>query len=248
MLNVLRSDIYRLFHRKTLFIMLGCTIGFALFVGLLGSVDNVPTDSIITSIGSLLPLLCATITTSAIVTAEYKNGYIKNTVSVAGNRLHIYFSKLITSAIVLIFAILSFLDIYLLAVIINPKAQLLVLNSDIINVFAYLGFQFLAGMAIISIVLLIAMLSRSNALGCLTAFAICMGIINSSVNALSYLLKSKEIIPENIELVDYLVTNYTTQIKFYSGSDFVTKGIIVSLVYLIISVALSILVIKKRDI
>ncbi|MBE6880180.1 MAG: hypothetical protein E7490_05005 [Ruminococcaceae bacterium] len=248
MLNVLRSDIYRLFHRKTLFIMLGCTVGFALFVGLLGSSGNISTESIITSIGSLLPLICATITTSAIVTAEYKNGYIKNTVSVTGSRLHIYFSKLITSAIVLIFAILSFLDIYLLAVIINPKAELLVQNLDMLSVFAYLGFQFLSGMSIISIVLLIAMLSRSNALGCLTAFAICMGIVNSSVNALSYLLKEKEIIPNNVELTDYLVTNYTTQINFYSAADFVTKGVIVSLVYLVISVALSMLVIKKRDI
>ncbi len=248
MLNVLRSDLYRLFHRKTLFIMLGCTIGFALFVGFLGSSGKIPTDSIITSIGSLLPLICATITTSAIITAEYKNGYIKNTVSIAGNRLHIYFSKLVISALVLIFAILSFLDVYLLAVIINPKAELLVLNLDMSSVFAYLGFQFLAGMAITSIVLLIAMLSRSNALGCLTAFAICMGIVNSSVNALSFLLKEKEIIPDNVELADYIVTTYTTQINFNSDSDFITKGVIVSLVYLIISVALSMLVIKKRDI
>lgn len=248
MLNVLRSDVYRLFHRKTLYIVLICMVVFAFFVGFLGSFDNVPTDTIITSIGSSLPLLCATIATSAIVTAEYKNGYIKNTVSIAGNRLHIYFSKLIVSALLLIFAIVTFLDIYLLAVIINPKANLLVLNLDISSVFAYLGFQFLSGMAIISIVLLIAMLSRSNALGCLTAFAICMGIINSSVSLLSYLLKAKEIIPENVELTDYLVTTYATQINLNSATDFVTRGVIVSLVYLVISVALSMLVIKKRDI
>lgn len=248
MLNVLRSDIYRLFHRITLYIMLICTVVFAFFVGFFGSFDDTTTDTIITSIGSLLPLLCATIATSAIITAEYKNGYIKNTVSVAGNRLYVYFSKLIISALLLIFAIISFLDIYLLAVIINPKATLLVLNLDMASVFAYLGFQFLSGMAIISLVLLVAMLSRSNAIGCLTAFAICVGIINSSINLLSYLLKAKEIIPENVELTDYLVTTYTTQINFYSGSDFVTKGVIVSLVYLVISVALSMLVIKKRDI
>ncbi len=249
MLNVLRSDIYRLFHRRTLYIVLMCMVVFAFFVGLLGSSGNISTESIITSIrNSLLPLICATITTSAIVTAEYKNGYIKNTVSVTGSRLHIYFSKLITSAIVLIFAILSFLDIYLLAVIINPKAELLVQNLDMLSVFAYLGFQFLSGMAIISIVLLIAMLSRSNALGCLTAFAICVGIVNSGVSMLSYLLKAKEIIPENVELTDYLVTTYATQINLNSATDFVTRGVIVSLVYLVISVALSMLVIKKRDI
>lgn len=248
MLNILRSDIYRLFHRKTLYIMLICIVVFAFFVGFFGSFDKTPTDSIITSISSLLPLLCATITTSAIITAEYKNGYIKNTVSVAENRLHIYFSKLIISALALALAIVSFLDIYLLAVIVNPKAELLVLNLDLVSVFSYLGFQFFAGMSIISIVLLIAMLSRSNALGCLTAFAICMGIVNSSINALSYLLKAKEIIPDNIELADYLISTYMTQINFYSATDFVTKGVIVSLVYLVISVALSMLVIKKRDI
>lgn len=248
MLNVLRSDIYRLFHRKTLYIVLICMVAFAFFAGFLGSFDNVPTDTIITSIGSLLPLLCATIATSAIVTAEYKNGYIKNTVSVAANRLYIYFSKLVVSALLLIFAIITFLDIYLLAVITNPKATLLVLNLDMLSVFAYLGFQFLAGMSIISLVLLFAMLSRSNVVGCLIGFSICMEIVNSSVNAICFLLKGKEIIPENVELVDYLVTTYTTQINLNSATDFVTKGVIVSLVYLVLSVALSMLVIKKRDI
>ena len=248
MLNVLRSDIYRLIHRRTLYIVLICMVVFASFVGFLGSFDDTPTDTIITSIGSSLPLLCATIATSAIVTAEYKNGYIKNTVSIAGNRLYVYFSKLIISALLLIFAIITFLDIYLLAVIINPKANLLVLNLDISSVFAYLGFQFLAGMTIISLVHLIAMLSRSNVVGCLIGFSICMGIVNSSVSLLSYLLKAKEIIPENVELTDYLVTTYATQINLNSATDFVTRGVIVSLVYLVISVALSMLVIKKRDI
>ncbi len=248
MLNVLRSDIYRLFHRKTLYIVLICMAAFAFFAGFLGSFGDTPIDTIITSIGSSLPLLCATIATSAIVTAEYKNGYIKNTVSVAANRLYIYFSKLVVSALLLIFAIITFLDIYLLAVITNPKANLLVLNLDISSVFAYLGFQFLAGMSIISLVLLVAMLSRSNVVGCLIGFSICMGIVNSSVSLLTYLLKAKEIIPENVELTDYLVTTYTTQINLNSAIDFVTKGVIVSLVYLVLSVALSMLVIKKRDI
>ena len=248
MLNVLRSDVYRLFHRRTLYIVLICMVVFAFFAGFLGSFGDIPIDTIITSIGSLLPLLCATIATSAIVTAEYKSGYIKNTVSIAGNRLYVYFSKLIISALLLVFAIVTFLDIYLLAVIINPKANLLVLNLDISGVFAYLGFQFLAGMSIISLVLLVAMLSRSNVVGCLIGFSICMGIVNSSVSLLTYLLKAKEIIPENVELVDYLVTTYTTQISLHSATDFVTRGVIVSLVYLVISVALSMLVIKKRDI
>ena len=97
-------------------------------------------------------------------------------------------------------------------------------------------------------IMLVTLLSRSNALGCVTAFAICMSIVSSVLNTLCFFLKYKDVIPDNIEFTDYLVTPYSVGIKLHSDTEYITRGIIVCLIYLAVTMALSMLVIKKKDI
>ena len=204
MLNLLRMDLYRMRKGKAAYICLGIILAtialvyFLLFLMLtptgqaaasrLGMMDFVEVEeakALFREINLLLVFrqsnmdggffaLVLTIYFTIFVCADFKNGFIKNIMSVHVNRWKYVGSKLLS------FAILDI--IYLAAAYLLMGGNIPVTRFS--SVLFFLAQAWVLTMAMLALVLLVCMLTRSIAAGILAAVLVASGVIATLLNAL----------------------------------------------------------------
>lgn len=260
MTNLLRSDFYRLFKSKSLYI---CTT-VALFLTaanilvlywasqVIGE-DNAIFESLpfkdgisygLSSFSNGNNQMIIAIFTAIFVTAEFSHGTMKNVVSKGFSKVHIYLSKLISMVTATYLILIANL-------IVGTITASFVLGTagdfsgayvgDILKI---AGIELLLNAAMAAILVLVAMVIRN--LGGVIAVDI-VGVMSVGVliySVLELLIKSK------INFNDYSLFN---NIAFYysnnaaKGTDFL-RSAIVALVYLAATTALGIFAFKKSDV
>ncbi len=129
MLNYIKSELYKTFHRKYLYIFTGICCLLCVGVNLLVLYENhnfpdaVSFDGILNIAMMMFPAVTylMLITTDVVYSDEYKHGTLKNTISYGIPRWQVYFGKLIVSTIVTAFCGIVIFGVFLLsAFLVSP--------------------------------------------------------------------------------------------------------------------------------
>lgn len=254
MLNVLKTDIYKIFRTPSFWVCLAFSIFFTLFLSFATAWSFVdPTFSELYQIGnleseffnnaaSIMFSSCSTLISifAVIFTVhEFSFGTIKNTISRGIRREYIYASKFLTSFFVaIIHYVISFITSFMVC-------QVMV-NNKIPNFFNYsnefhesLLKNLLTTIAYISIALLIGTLLRSQGPAS-SCFLVLFTLGGTAVLAVEKLINS--IFDINMSLRQYYIDDA------FSNPAHTTQGVIVLLAYIVVTTAIGIYAFKKRDI
>jgi len=248
MLNLIRSDFYKVFRMKSFWVI--CIVAASLMFlmeGPLSAVNIKPTRTftdIVELPGSTYTLLLHSIFLSLFVTSEYKNGYIKNIAGNLSDRTMLIVSKLAVSFVVywiIYFAV--FLSVILASVIFCTITFEGCVFSEIIT---HILVVFLLSYAVGAVIILMAYGARNSGLSTTMAVMISGGMIVETINLFYMILVMSKVIAydENFNIFDYFLTPY---INYYEPSK-AGSACIVAACYLIGSVVFTIIHVKKKDI
>lgn len=255
MLNLLRSDFYKLFRLKSFYI---CGI----IATILGAFDvwflnhNVNSElgidaSVLGYNGIYASVMCLgevvlllSIFIAMFIPSEFSYGTIKNIASRGISRFNIYVSKLIVCAFVTV--------VYSLTVGIVGFTTGSIMwgvgdfSGEIaFNMFKSIGLFLLAVFAMECINIMVGFLLRHTGGTVATVLAIST-LVPTLILIAEFFLKSK--FDKEIELSKYWVGQYYGMAKLDVANDVLQTGIIVSLVYIFVSSAIGIYSFYKRDV
>lgn len=254
MLSVLKSDFYKLFLRKSFYIcgLIAGAFGILLVV----LINNVYPDakdfgysginSIGVGIGQIT--LLATIFLSMFIPSEFGFGTIKNMASRGISRINIYLSKLIvgifTSIVYTIFVSLcGFVSGSIMWGVGEIKGNE---GLDLLKMF---GLFILAEICLQSVFIMVGFLVRH--MGGTVAINLGIYVVISQVifPIVDYAVKAWPLLGYNINSSEYWVGTYTqTFTAMNIEQDIINKGIIVCLVYFVLSTVIGVLDFCRRDI
>lgn len=245
MLNVLKSDLYRMVRMKSFYVMMIILFLFNILQVLI--YDGESATYFLSSISGNIPLLIG-IFMAIFVSSDYKYGYIKNIAGVVPSKVYLVVSKFIIAAIylVILFA-LYILSGMLLAVILTDDG-LSYSNIKATELLSFLGVHFAMDFAMALIPVALAAVTRSNALSCVFTVLITTGFVSGLAMTGYMVLTMLEIIPESFTFHEYFLsmrlvsTSYNTE----SSEMLITLGI--SVVYMIAAIVVSVFAIKKKDV
>ena len=195
MLNYLKSECYRTFHRKYLYVFVGICALTALGVCVLfgaGDTQGLPAEIVLSIVIAYLPVLgqfALLLMANLAFSGEHKHGTLKNTVSFGVSREIIYFGKLLTawlySAIVL-------------AAVIGAFWGFGILLPGIESVYEFqktmetLGWMLLEALPLwtaalsLAVMLMFLIPSEVGAIFCYLGLMTCTGIVLSILNTAGY--------------------------------------------------------------
>lgn len=262
MINLLRSDLYRLFKTKAFYV---CSL-VALALSALGvfmtdwanHMASQNPEMVSTSLTSIKDGLSSglqvfsdgnvhifmAIFIAIFITAEFSHGTMKNAVSKGFQRYQIYLSKIVTM-IVATYIMISIMFIFttISATIVSGTFGVLTWNY-LGQILAMIGVELLLHAALTSVYVMVAMVIRNGA----GVIAINIIVVNSVVPllymALTYLFKNK------IKFYDYgLRNNILSYLMSLTppGED-VVRAIIVGLAFFAVTVAAGIFAFKNMDV
>lgn len=250
MLNILKTDFYKAFRTPSFWVISVITIlysaltSFSLFWlftqpeftefldAVPGFFQNVP--AVMSSCIFLIGIFAVMFSVS-----DFNYGTIKNIASKGYRREYIYLSKFATAiGFAIITLLLSFLTSFI-------TAQIMV-NTKIPGFFNYneefhntLLKQALSIIAYISVALLLAMLFRSLG-SALSVFLVYFFLENSAVQLINKLI-------HDVFNSDFSVAPYSI-VGAFSNPDKTVQGVIVLLVYIVVTTAIGLYTFRKRDI
>lgn len=248
MLNLIRSDFYKAFHMKSFKVI--CIVEAVIMLLMEGPLAG---DDImrVCSFNDIVGIACSTITLlffsiflSLFVTSEYKNGYIKNISGNVPDRALMLFSKLAVAFVVYWIFFFDILISTTLADLIFHKITFEdVVFSEIITQILVV---FFLTYAVGSVIILMACGARNSGVSTTMAVMISGGLIVETINVFYMLLVIAGIVSfdANFDIYAYFLTPY---INYYEPSD-VGNACIAAACYLVGSVVLTILHLKKKDI
>ncbi|BED92448.1 MAG: ABC transporter permease [Candidatus Paraimprobicoccus trichonymphae] len=261
MFNMLSSDFYKLFKRKSFYFcaVLSVLSGMISIFGLItiGASYNFSISEIgeffgFNGIGSIAPGLIAVniffiILASMFVPSEFSFGTIKNIVSRGISRTKIYISKLLISwFLVLFYSILSAMAAFSLGAYYWGVGDFSAQNV-VLGIFRMLGLYLLSAMAFQSMFVMIGFLVRhtggtvSTSLGIVIVLPIVINFVKV------FFTKTFKI--ENFNPEKYWVGSIIDEItKMDVTQEAITRGILVSCVYLVLFTLIGIYSFNKRDI
>lgn len=257
MLNLLRSDLYRLLRSKSYYICAAIAAGF-IILGLiiskwaansspelegLGPVSGIDSAMKTLSDGNVFMIIAIFI--PIYVVAEFSYGTMKNVVSKGFSKLQIFLSKFITMIIA------SFLTILASAIIAAIGATIITgtfgaIDGDYLTeLLKVIGIEILLTIAFVALMVFISMTVRN--LGGVIAIniLIVLRIVPALLMGLQYLVKNK-IKFQTFDLF-YNMSYFTENFGSGIGSDYL-RATIVGLAFLAASVAIGILAFQKSDI
>lgn len=261
MVNILRSDFYRLFKSKAFYI---CTLIASILI-VIGAIimdwaNNIVSESgnvvVTTGIGLQDGLsygrtafsggadvsLFIAIFIAIFITAEFVHGTMKNAVSKGFPKYQIYLSKFITvTAATYIMMLVTFVIGTITAGIIKGEMGEIT-GTYVGQMFRMIGIELLLHAALVAILLMVAMTVRSN--GGVIAINICIITFSGLVYQLLQLLFKNK-----ITFSDYSLLN---NISMYNdlapvGED-ILRSILVGVIFLVVATAVGIFAFKKFDV
>lgn len=177
--------------------------------------------------------------------ADYKNGYIKNIVGQYPRSETLIISKFVAIAIhvfwmIILFALITVITGFAL------WGSRFYLNS-FIPVLKFLGIQYLLHLGLASLIMFFCIFARSSAFSMTAGILICTGFITpiyAIINKLVGHINSSL----NFDVSNHMIDRNIIQVNLTSSSDIITRGILVGIVFIVISVFLAMFMIRKRDI
>lgn len=249
MRNLIKMDLYRLFHTISTWVMLLVTIVAAFFCVAL-TVDISDKYSSVVNIlemlfhGGLFMVLCSVFVT-IFVNAEQRNGYDKNFGGIISHRGQLVISKIVAVAIEIMIVFILFASTIAVAAKIYCGNQFAI--GSFRNLFTLLGIQYLLHIGFASAIILICVLTRSSAFTMVSGILIScniMNIIYSLVNKLIHSISNTAEFDISHFMVDYNIFAYSLEL---SAND-TARVIAVECIFIIISLACASIVIEKRDV
>lgn len=249
MLNLVKMDLYRLVHTISTWIMMVLVILAAFFCVALTADISDRYSSVVSILemlfhGRLFMVLCSVFVT-IFVNAEQRNGYVKNLGGSISHRSQLVMSKIVAVAIEIMIAFILF------AAAVTIAAKIFFSNQFIIgfpgDLFILLGVQYLLHMGFACFIVLICVLTRSNAFPMVSGILIScniMSILYSFINKLIYFISNNAEFDINHFMVDCNISSYS--LKLSANDTFI--AIAVGCAFMIISVACASLVAEKRDV
>lgn len=193
---------------------------------------------------ALLAILCV-IFTALFINAEQKNGYIKNIAGQFPRREKLVASKFIAIA----FQIFLMMLVFIIGIIVSGFVlwgNRFYLGSSA-PILRYLGSQYLLHLGFAALTMLLCMLTRSSAFSMTSGILLCSGlavpvyaVVNKIVSDMKPGLK--------FDINHYVLDGNITMMTLGSASDVLVRGAVVGAAFAIVSVILSMIMIKKRDV
>lgn len=193
---------------------------------------------------ALLAILCV-IFTALFINAEQKNGYIKNIAGQFPRREKLVASKFIAIA----FQIFLMMLVFIIGIIVSGFVlwgNRFYLGSSA-QILRYLGSQYLLHLGFAALTMLLCMLTRSSAFSMTSGILLCSGlavpvyaVVNKIVSDMKPGLK--------FDINHYVLDGNITMMTLGSASDVLVRGAVVGAAFAIVSVILSMIMIKKRDV
>lgn len=268
MLNLMRMDLYRMRKGKAAYICLGiifATIALVYFIlflmltpggqaiaGRLGMMDYAEIEeakAMFQEINLLLVFrqtcmdggffsLVITIYFTIFICADFKNGFIKNIMSVHVNRWKYVWSKILSFAILdLIYLAASYFFTFLVNLLMGGDVPATSLSS----VLFFMAQAWFLTVAMMALILLVCMLTRSIAAGVLASVLVASGVIVTILNALLGLFHA------NGWLKYSLYFSLVDAPEVYQSPASLT-GIAVGVIFLIVYMVFAGVVFHKKDI
>lgn len=193
---------------------------------------------------ALLAILCV-IFTALFINAEQKNGYIKNIAGQFPRREKLVASKFIAIA----FQIFLMMLVFIIGIIVSGFVlwgNRFYLGSSA-QILRYLGSQYLLHLGFAALTMLLCMLTHSSAFSMTSGILLCSGlavpvyaVVNKIVSDMKPGLK--------FDINHYVLDGNITMMTLGSASDVLVRGAVVGAAFAIVSVILSMIMIKKRDV
>lgn len=260
MLNLLKSDFYRLFKSKSFYI---CTIVYTILriasavimeftVRLIANNANVTTvpgsvlkDGIsygLTSFTQGGANLYIAIFVAIFITADFTHGTMKNVVSKGFSKLQVYLSKIVTMmAVTYLMLLTSFIFSTITATILTGKFGTFTLTY-VGQIFQVIGIELLLYAALVAVFTMIAMVVR-NAGGTIAINIVGIVMVGPVI------FQVLELFVKKIHFTDYeLSQNIISFINLTPNSEDVIRAIIIGLAYFVVTTGVGILAFTKSDV
>lgn len=209
-------------------------------------IHHIPAGDLVASqISSGLLLLLVSIFTAIFFHGEQKNGFLKN---IAG-QFHARGNLILSKVVVVAIQILLMLVIFTISILITG----LILWGDRIhfeqmsNFISYLGLQFLLHLGFSLVILLLCTLTRTSVVGIVVGIILTSGIATpllSLINQAAFKINHHT----TFNIYRYLPDSNIKSLFIQNISDMAFRCIMVSIVFIVISTALSMILMRKRDI
>lgn len=268
MLNLLRMDLYRLRKSKAIYICLGILLlivalvyfifylmflpdgqAIALKLGMLTVSEMDEAKQIFTDTDLLLMFrqsctdggffsLIISILFTVFICADFRNGFIKNIMSVHVNRWNYIGSKMLA------FGILDFLYlaiVYLFTAFMNLLIGGPIPGTAFSSLLFYLIQAWVLTMAMLGLILMVCMLTRNITAGILTSVIIGSGVIVTILSAVLGLFHANG-------WLDYTLYMSLSNAKSVYQSPADLSGLIVGGIFLLLYTVISGIILKKKDI
>lgn len=192
----------------------------------------------------LLAILCV-IFAAIFTNADYKNGYIKNIAGQFPRREQLVASKFIVIA----FQVLVMVVVFTISIVVSGYVMW---GSDfylgsVTELFQYLGVQYLLHLGIAAVMMLLCILTYSTAFSMTSGILLCSGLavpvyslINKAINGLKTGLE--------FDINKYILDGNITMLLYDSTSEVMVGGVAVGVAFAIVSLFISTIIVKKRDI
>ena len=268
MLNLLRMDLYRLRKSKSIYICLGILLltvvliyfifylmflpegqAVALKLEMLSVPEMDEAKEMFTGIDLLLMFrqsctdggffsLIISILFTVFICADFKNGFIKNIMSVHVNRWNYIGSKMLAFGIVdLIYLVI----IYLFTALMNLLFGARIPDTSFSSLLFYFVQAWVLTMAILGFVLMVCMLTRNITAGILTAVIISSGVVVTLLSAVLGLFHANGWLKYSL----YMSLSNAKSV-YQSPADL--SGLIVGVIFLLLYTVISGIILKKKDI
>ena len=192
----------------------------------------------------LLAILCV-IFAAIFTNADYKNGYIKNIAGQFPRREQLVASKFIVIA----FQVLVMVVVFTISIVVSGYVMW---GSDfylgsVTELFQYLGVQYLLHLGIAAVMMLLCILTYSTVFSMTSGILLCSGLavpiyslINKAINGLKTGLE--------FDINKYILDGNITMLLYDSTSEVMVRGVAVGVAFAIVSLLISTIIVKKRDI
>ncbi len=192
----------------------------------------------------LTSILCV-IFAALFANADQKNGFIKNIAGQFPRRGQLVLSKFVAVAIH-IFALLAVFSAVTAAsgyIFWGDKVYL----ASILPLMKVLGVQYLLHLGLSTLMMFLTILTHSAAFGMTTGILVCSGLtafLYSGINRIVANLRPSW----NFDISNYMLESNMRLIDVSTVSDTLLRGVMVGIVFLIASLALAMITVKKRDV
>ena len=207
-----------------------------------GKIDY--SDLLSAQLQSKILLILVVIFVTLFVSAERKNGFIKNIAGHFPNRGIMVAAKLIAVAvqILLMFAVFALFTLIFSFPLLGNRIEL----HSAAELLKLAGIQYLLHYAFACLITFLCLLTNSSAMSMTTGILIASGLgtpIYSLIDrAVQWLPK------DSFHIAEYMLENNIASISTQSGPKLITSGILTGLAFILITAAFSVLIVQKRDV